>query len=111
MESLRQHTALLQLFLGGSLKPLGGQNFIEPAMKGAVTVTGQYYDDFAWAGDEIFNKKIVIKKNSWRAVAKTIQKTLENPVNNTDQILVTQNYIRSNQGSTLQACNEILKSL
>lgn len=99
------------VFVGGSLKPLGGQNFIEPAMKGVVTVTGPYYDDFAWAGYDIFNKKIVIKKNSWRAVAKTIQKTLENPANKTDQILVTQNYIKSNQGGTLQACNEILKSL
>lgn len=99
------------VFVGGSLKPLGGQNFIEPAMKGALTVTGPYYDDFAWAGDDIFNKKIIIKKKSWRAVAKTIHKTLESPVNKTDQILVTQNYIRSNQGGTLQACNEILKNL
>ena len=99
------------VFVGGSLKPLGGQNFIEPAVQGAVTVTGPYYDDFAWAGDDIFNKKIIIKKKSWRAVAKTIHKTLENPVNNKDQILVTQNYIKSNQGGTLQACNEILKSL
>ncbi len=99
------------VFVGGSLKPLGGQNYIEPAMKGAVTVTGPYYDDFAWAGDEIFNKKIIIKKKSWRAVAKTIHKNLENPVNKTDQILLTQNYIKSNQGGTLQACNEILKSL
>ncbi|MEN8211180.1 MAG: glycosyltransferase N-terminal domain-containing protein [Thermodesulfobacteriota bacterium] len=99
------------VFVGGSLKPLGGQNFIEPAVQGAVTVTGPYYDDFAWAGDEIFNKKIIIKKKSWQAVAKTISKTLENPVNKTEQILVTQNYIKSNQGGTLQACNEILKSL
>ena len=61
------------------------------------------------AGDDIFNKKIIIKKKSWRAVAKTIHKTLENPVNKADQILLTQNYIKSNQGGTLQACNEILK--
>lgn len=99
------------VFVGGSLKPLGGQNFIEPAIQGAVTVTGPYYDDFAWAMDDIFKKGIVIKKDHWKSVAGTIIKTLESPVNRSDNQHQAQKYISRNQGGTRQACNEILNAL
>jgi len=98
------------VFVGGSLKPLGGQNFIEPAIKGTVTVTGPHYDDFAWATDHIFKKGIVIKKNNWKAVAQTIIKTLETPVNKLDRKHLALEYLKSNQGGTQQACDEILKA-
>lgn len=96
------------VFVGGSLEPLGGQNFIEPAVQGAVTVTGPYYDDFAWAADGIFEKKIVIKKDNWRAVAQTIIKTLKTPVNRPECKQLALEYLKSNQGGTRQACDEIL---
>ncbi|MCD4720481.1 MAG: 3-deoxy-D-manno-octulosonic acid transferase [Desulfobacula sp.] len=97
------------VFVGGSLKPLGGQNFIEPAVQGAVTVTGPYYDDFTWAMDDIFKKGIVIKKNNWKAVAQTIIGTLKTPVNRSDRKQLALEYLKSNQGGTRQACDEILK--
>ncbi len=98
------------VFVGGSLKPLGGQNFLEPAIKGAITIIGPHYDDFAWVNDDIFKKGIVIKKNNWKSVAKTILKTIKSPANKKDtRIDKAQNFIRTNQGGTLQACNEILK--
>jgi len=98
------------VFVGGSLKPLGGQNFIEPAIEGAVTITGPYYDDFAWAANDIFNKGIVIKKDNWKAIAETILKTLENPASKSDRKRAAQKYLKSNQGGTQQACDEILKA-
>ncbi len=97
------------VFIGGSLKPMGGQNFIEPAIQGAVTITGPYYDDFAWTKDEIFTKKIVIKKNNWKAVAQTIIETLKKPGERSIRKDMALEYIKSNQGGTLQACHEILK--
>jgi len=97
------------VFVGGSLKPLGGQNFIEPAIRGAVTVTGPYDDDFAWATDDIFNKGIVIKKNNWETVAQTIVKHLNTPDSRSDRKGLALAYLKSNQGGTQQACNEILK--
>lgn len=97
------------VFVGGSLKPLGGQNFIEPAIKGAVTVTGPYYDDFAWVTDDIFEKGIVIKKNNGETVAKAIIKSLETPVNRSKRKQLAREYIASHQGGAAQACNEILK--
>jgi len=98
------------VFVGGSLKPLGGQNFIEPALKGALTVTGPYYDDFSWVTDEIFNKGIVIKENHWKSVARTIVKALEKPGKRSDRSRLALEYLDSNQGGTQKACNEILKA-
>jgi len=98
------------VFVGGSLKPLGGQNFIEPAVKGAVIVTGPFYEDFAWATDEIFKKRIVIQEKNWRAVAQTITTALKNPLNRSLRRHRVQEYLHSKKGGTLQACNEILKA-
>lgn len=98
------------VFVGGSLKPLGGQNFLEPAMQGAVTVIGPYYDDFAWVTDDIFKKGIVIKKNHWTAVAETILKTLETPETPSDRKHRAREYIKTRQGGAGQACDEILKA-
>jgi len=98
------------VFVGGSLKPLGGQNFIEPAIKGAATVTGPYYDDFAWVKDDIFKKGIVLKKDNWKTIADTIIETLGHPARRSDQKAITQKYIHANLGGTKQACNEILKA-
>ena len=99
------------VFVGGSLKPLGGQNFIEPAIDGAVTVTGPYYDDFAWATDDIFNTGIVIKENNWKAAARKIITALENPGSRTARKDLAQKYLIANRGGTRQACNEILSAL
>ena len=98
------------VFVGGSLLPLGGQNFIEPALQGALTVTGPYYDDFSWVTDEIFNKGIVIKENHWKTVARTIVKALEKPGKRSDRSRLALKYLHSNQGGTQKACHEILKA-
>ncbi len=37
------------VFVGGSLVPLGGQNFLEPLALGKIPCTGPYLDNFAWA--------------------------------------------------------------
>jgi 3-deoxy-D-manno-octulosonic-acid transferase len=105
------YTLASVVFVGGSLKPLGGQNFMEPALKGAVTVTGPYYSDFSWVNDDVFKKGIVIKENNWKSVAKILLKSLKTTNNKrTDRIDIAQNFIRTNKGGTLQACNEILKA-
>ena len=39
------------VFVGGSLAPLGGQNFLEALGQGVVPVLGSSWDNFAWAAD------------------------------------------------------------
>ncbi|NOX34242.1 MAG: 3-deoxy-D-manno-octulosonic acid transferase [Deltaproteobacteria bacterium] len=98
------------VFVGGSLKALGGQNFIEPAIEGAVAVTGPYYDDFAWATEDIFKKRIVIKKDNWKTIAETIFKALKTPEQKSDRKRRAHEFIESKKGGTQKACDEILKA-
>lgn len=37
------------VFVGGSLAPLGGQNFLEALARGKIPCCGPYLDNFAWA--------------------------------------------------------------
>lgn len=84
-------------FVGGSLKPLGGHNFIEPLTSGAVTVTGPYVDDFAWAGDEIFSHNIVKKADDCGCVADFMVKILKNPPDREDVLKKAVDYIEKNR--------------
>jgi len=99
------------VFVGGSLCPLGGQNFIEPAVFGTPTVTGPYLDDFAWAGKELFNQNLVTICKDSQTVARTMIGHLETPTERSRQKQKTQNYIQKNQGGTKMACQIILKAL
>lgn len=99
------------VFVGGSLKPLGGQNFIEPALAGAQTIIGPHYDDFNWVGREFFSKGIVSLKNDRHQVVSAMIFSLDNPVSRTSLVSQCKAYISIRQGGTLQACKEILKSL
>lgn len=97
------------VFVGASLKPLGGQNFIEPAITGAVTITGPYYDDFAWAADTI-NEHIIIKKDNWTQVKNAIVNALENPCDRSCRKQKAFDYILSRRGGTRTAWKQILKA-
>jgi len=95
------------VFVGGSLAPLGGQNFIEAFMNGAVPVTGPSISDFLWTGEEVFREGLVKKGNSTEEVLQLLIESLENPV---DKSLVQQkvdNYILKKQGGSRTTCKYI----
>lgn len=48
-------------FVGGSLAPLGGQNFLEPITRGVVPVIGPHWSNFAWVGREIFDSGLAVR--------------------------------------------------
>lgn len=98
------------VFVGGSLRPLGGQNFIEPAVLGTPTVTGPFLDDFAWAGEDLFSQKIVTICNDSRAVAHTMVDHLETPIERNGLKQKAQAYIQKKQGGTKMACQMILET-
>jgi 3-deoxy-D-manno-octulosonic-acid transferase len=98
------------VFVGGSLKPLGGQNVIEPGIHGAVTVIGPYYEDFAWAADDMIEKGLLLRESSWKTVARTMVTALDHPPDPKTQKALVQSHIQSKKGGTRQACDEILKA-
>ncbi len=98
-------------FVGGSLAPLGGQNFIEAFMNGVVPVTGPSNFNFLWAGEEIIRDDLVRKGNNREEVLQLLVDSLKNPV---DKALVQQradNYIGLKQGGSSKTCKYIVALL
>ena len=56
------------VFVGGSLAPLGGQNFLEALAAGHRPVTGPSWHNFAWVGDGLFSQGLVAPKPDAHAV-------------------------------------------
>ncbi|MFW5837512.1 MAG: 3-deoxy-D-manno-octulosonic acid transferase, partial [Desulfovibrionaceae bacterium] len=48
-------------FVGGSLAPLGGQNFLEPLACGVVPVMGPHWFNFAWVGRDILEQGLALQ--------------------------------------------------
>ena len=98
-------------FVGGSLKPLGGQNFLEPVICGAAAVTGPYLDNFNWVGQGLFATGVVNRAKNSREVVHHLCRHLNTPPRRqkiTDKGI---DYIRRYQGGTQMAVNTILKTL
>ena len=66
-------------FLGGSLAPLGGQNFLEALNCGVIPVTGPFWDNFSWVGSEIVNEGLLRVAEDWRGVSDALVEIMENP--------------------------------
>lgn len=98
-------------FVGGSLKPLGGQNFLEAISCGIVPITGPFWDNFLWVGEEIFNLGLARQASSWQEAAKMILYDLSNPPSRSKIIEKGLAYIRERQGGTDMACRLIEKVL
>ncbi|MCP4120086.1 MAG: 3-deoxy-D-manno-octulosonic acid transferase [Desulfobacteraceae bacterium] len=109
---LKQAYALaVTAFVGGSLLPLGGQNFMEPAIAGAATVIGPHFSDFLWVGDTFFKKGVVHKAENWQKVADFMIKNLNHVPDRTILMEQGQCFIRKQQGGTELAVNQITRSL
>jgi 3-deoxy-D-manno-octulosonic-acid transferase len=92
------------VFVGGSIEPLGGQNFLEPLACGIRPVTGPYWDNFFWVGEDIFNQKLVFRESTWLNAAKRLADQLYNPENPAEVMDLASQYICARQGGTRQAC-------
>ncbi len=98
-------------FVGGSLAPLGGQNFIEAFMNGVVPVTGPSISNFLWTGEEVFKNDLARKGNNREEVLQLLVDSLENPM---DKALIQQkadNYIGLKQGGSSKTCQYIVALL
>ena len=98
-------------FVGGSLAPLGGQNFLEPLMAGLKPVIGPHWGNFTWIGSQIMDQGLVHQADSWQDVARFLAGDM---ARSEDKEIIRQRaaaYIRHRQGGTRQACELIRKYL
>lgn len=95
------------VFVGGSLAPLGGQNFLEPMIHGIIPVIGPFWDNFAWAGFEIFEQGLAVKVPDGPAVAAELVRRLSRPASGPSRRAAAVRYIEDRKGGTMQACRVI----
>ena len=98
------------VFVGGSLAPLGGQNFMEPAGLGIPTIIGPHWQDFAWVGEEIFNTGAVIRCKNRQHAVKAMCRHLVKPGGRKTRIDAVNHYILQKQGGAQTAADTIWSS-
>ena len=98
-------------FVGGSLEPLGGQNFLEALTSGVIPVIGPYWENFYWVGNEIVKKGLVRIASEWKEIADIMIENTKKPPSHEDVLNKALMYLKNRQGGTAQACNIITEIL
>lgn len=99
------------VFVGASLRPLGGQNFIEALLGGVIPVIGPWWEHFKWIGPEIVSRGLVKVAADWRQAAALLTQDLKQPFDRNAVHAAAGDYIRQRQGGTQQACDLICRCL
>jgi 3-deoxy-D-manno-octulosonic-acid transferase len=94
-------------FVGGSLAPLGGQNFLEALTCGVIPVIGPFWENFHWIGREILEQGLVRVAKDWQVVAYLLLRDMENPTSRKEVRQNTLTYVKNRQGGTKMACSHI----
>ena len=94
-------------FVGGSLAPLGGQNFLEALISGVIPVIGPSWENFAWVGQGIIDTGLLRVAGDWRQTAALILQDLDTPRPRAPVIERVNQFIKTRQGGTDQACRQI----
>jgi 3-deoxy-D-manno-octulosonic-acid transferase len=94
-------------FVGGSLAPLGGQNFLEALVSGIIPVSGPSWENFAWVGREIIDSGLLRIAGDWQEVAALILKDLDSAPSRDRIIAAALRFITARRGGTAQACRFI----
>lgn len=98
-------------FVGGSLAPLGGQNFLEPLSCGIRPVIGPHWTDFTWIGADIVDQGLVHEAPDWQGVARYLMKQMSVVPERRLTQKALQAFVQDHQGGTRVACQEIQKML
>jgi 3-deoxy-D-manno-octulosonic-acid transferase len=98
-------------FVGGSLVPLGGQNFLEALTTGIIPVIGPYWKNFAWVGREIIDHGLLREAADWREVSAILVENIKRPQSRKKVCKEALKYIKDRQGGTTRACRLICELL
>jgi len=99
-ELAQAYAAACGVFVGGTLAPLGGQNFLEPLTCGLVPVIGPSYETFAWVGGDLFAKGLVRVAEDWRRAADILLELLASPPSKNAVKKALGDYLQEHQGGT-----------
>jgi 3-deoxy-D-manno-octulosonic-acid transferase len=106
-EMLSAYQLACAAFVGGSLAPLGGQNFLEPLTCGLKPVIGPYWDDFFWVGEEIIDQHLVFQAKDWQEAAEILVQNALLPSQRKQTLQEGIAYMKSRCGGTEKTCTTI----
>jgi len=98
-------------FIGGSLAPLGGQNFMEPLANGVTPVIGPFWSNFAWIGNEIFEKNIARQAGDWKGVLQELLDISKKTIKPEKVKKEFETFLKDMRGGTKMACEAIKRNL
>jgi 3-deoxy-D-manno-octulosonic-acid transferase len=98
-------------FVGGSLAPVGGQNFLEVVTSGVAPVIGPHWSNFAWVGDALFKKGLIQVAADWRQAVDLLAATLSQAPRREYVRRSALRYFRERQGGTDRTCRLIERAL
>jgi 3-deoxy-D-manno-octulosonic-acid transferase len=98
-------------FVGGSLAPVGGQNFLEALTCGVVPVIGPFWENFAWVGREIVDEGLVRNAGNWKEVADILVEAMTKSPSHETVREAALRYVRDRRGGTTRACRLVAEFL
>ena len=98
-------------FVGGSLAPLGGQNFLEPLTCGVTPVTGPHWTNFAWVGREIVDSGLVVEAGDDREALDALVRLLGKAPARKTVAAQASAYIRDRRGGAKSVSKQVAQFL
>ena len=99
------------VFVGGSLAPLGGQNFLEAVFAGLVPCVGPYGNNFTWIGEDLFLQGLVRRIKTVDALIPALEEQLHAPADRMAVQAKVAAYVAPRQGGSRMAAQSIVKAL
>jgi 3-deoxy-D-manno-octulosonic-acid transferase len=93
-------------YVGGSLVPLGGQNFLEPLALGIRPVIGPHWDNFAWVGREVVREGLVQEVKDTAEAFGALSMAIQTPADEEERAAVRaafDAYLAPRRGGSAQA--------
>lgn len=94
-------------FVGGSLAPVGGQNFLEPITCGVTPVIGPHWKNFAWVGAEIFDRGLAVRAAHQADALAALLRLLDEPPQRADVSARGRAYIADRQGGAMAVRKQV----
>lgn len=98
-------------YVGGSLVPLGGQNFLEPLIAGIIPVIGPHWESFAWVGRDIVKQGLVRVASDWKDLGEILLEHIKTSPSPEQIRALSLEYFRTRQGGTARSCSLIAEFL
>lgn len=85
-------------FVGGSLKPCGGHNFLEPLSYGLIPCVGPFLHNFKWIDKSLFEMGLVIMVRDWKELVKRLAHHILTPPDRNSVKRRFDSFIQSQKG-------------